>query len=180
MKKVVILIFLLVSGCGYTTKGFFYKEDKILIRPVVNKISIASEDRMYSSEDRMYSSQVYYPILIEKKFSNALINKFNVDGRLKVVSAQKENSLKLECEIIAYRKEGLRYTSADEVEEQKLYLDVHMTLYDSDEEIFIDRNVTGDTSYYLTGSNAKSETAAQTDLIDDTAKRILEVIVENW
>jgi len=152
--------------------GFVYQEDRIYIRPVINKISITQEDRVYSS----YTS---YPILLEKRLTNVLVNKFNIDGHLKV-AGEDLDALILECEVRDYKKEALRYADNDAVTEQRLRLTVHMILRDKDNNIIKEREIIGETSYFLSGSLMKSEASAQADLVDDTARRILEAVVEDW
>jgi len=172
MKKIMFLCFLIIAGCGYTTRGFVYKESSIHINPVVNKVNVTSEKRAYSS----YNT---YPILAEKRLTNVLVDKFNVDGNL-AVSNTKSNSLSLQCEIRNYDKEALRYADNDNVTEQRLRLYVHCTLRDENGEVLEEKDVVGDTTYFLSGKLAKTESSAQTDLIDDTARRIVEAVVEKW
>ena len=172
MKKFIFLCFLLIAGCGYTTRAFLYKEKTIYVTPVVNKVNITSEKRAYSS----YNT---YPILVEKRLTNALINKFNVDGNLKVVDT-KGSSLDLQCKIQNYDKEALRYADNDNVTEQRLRLYVHCDLYDEQGKLIKKRDVIGETTYFLSGKLVKTELSAQTDLIDDTARRIVEAVVEKW
>lgn len=159
---------LYLGGCGYTTTGFKYQENKVFITPVKNKIDI-------TSESRNNSDYVTFPLLLEKRLTNKLVNKFNVDGHLKVVSIP-ERALTISCEITNYQKEALRYTDDKSVQEQRLRLFLHMKLIDSKEEILKDKEVVGETSYYLSGS----EEAAQEKLIDDAARRVLEAVIEEW
>jgi len=173
MKNFLVLLLLIMVGCGYTTRGFIYAEDTIIIRPVINKVDITSESRKYSD----YTS---FPILIENRLTNEIISKFNIEGNLKVVS-EDPNALKLICTVNDYSRETLRYTEgSDEVEEQRLRLSVHMKLTSGEGKVLQDRVVLGETTYYLTGANQKSESAAQVDLIDDTARRICEAVTEAW
>ena len=169
-KNIVLLLIFVFMGCGYTTRGFIYKTSKILIEPITNKIDITSEDRKYSG----YTT---YPILIENRLTNKIVNKFNIDGNLKVVNNDNE-ALKLICEITDYKKEALSYSkeNRDEVSEQRLRLYVKIKLVDVSGEILKDKIIVGETTYFLTGS----ETAAQEDLIEDTARRVLESVVEEW
>jgi len=172
MRYLLVIFLIVLVGCGYTTRGFVYQEDRIYIRPVINKISITQEDRVYSS----YTS---YPILLEKRLTNVLVNKFNIDGHLKV-AGEDLDALILECEVRDYKKEALRYADNDAVTEQRLRLTVHMILRDKDNNIIKEREIIGETSYFLSGSLMKSEASAQADLVDDTARRILEAVVEDW
>ena len=168
MRNCLALLLLIVVGCGYTTRGFVYEENAIVIKPVINKIDITSENRKYSD----YTS---FPILIENRLTNEIVNKFSIDGNLKVVSDD-PRALQLVCEVNDYRKETLRYTDDDEVSEQRLRLRVHMRLTSGDGTILNDKNVVGETTYYITDS----ESSAQADLIDDTARRICEAVTEEW
>ena len=172
MKNFLVLLLLIVVGCGYTTRGFIYAEDTIIIKPVINKIDITSESRKYSD----YTS---FPILIENRLTNEIVSQFNIEGNLKVVS-EDLNALELVCTVNNYNRETLRYTNADEVNEQRLRLDVNIKLTSGDGKVLKDKNVTGETTYYLTGANVKSESTAQLDLIDDTARRICEAVTEEW
>jgi len=171
-KFLIFLTLFAVAGCGYTTRGCFYDDERIVIKPVVNKISITSEDRKYSK----YTS---FPILIENKLTNELVSKFNIDGYLKVVSKGPE-AMELSCDVYDYDKEALRYDDDDDVEEQRLRLYVRMKLVSSEGKTLKAKTVVGESSYYLSGPNQESESSAQVDLIDDTARRILEAVVEEW
>jgi hypothetical protein len=176
MMKRLLIYFLgagvFLSGCGYTTTGFSYKEDSIFIAPVVNKIDITSEKRRYGT----YTS---FPVLLEKTLTNVLVDKFNTDGHLKVTNSS-EGALKLICTVKDYRKEALRYTDDEDVKEQRLRLAVDIKLVDSAGEVLKEREVVGETTFFITGARSKSEVSAQQDLIDDTARRILEAVIEEW
>ena len=169
MKKfLILLVFLGISGCGYTTGGFVGQTNQIVIEPVINKINITSESRKYSD----YTT---FPVLIENKLTNEIVNKFNIDGNLKVTNEDIQ-ALKLTCVVADYRKETLRYEEDDDVKEQRLRLHVNIKLADSKGKILKDRQVVGETTYMVSGSEA----AAQVDLVDDTARRVVEAVVERW
>ncbi|MFA5272082.1 MAG: LPS assembly lipoprotein LptE [Candidatus Omnitrophota bacterium] len=172
MRKLFFLILIVLCGCGYTTRGFVYPSSKIFIPPTLNKINITSESQRYST----YTS---YPILIENRFTNELINKFNIDGHLKVVSVG-DGALKLSSEITQYTKEAVRYTGTEDVNEQRLRLYVRIKLTDPEGKVIKSRDVVGETSFFLSGPNAISETQAQETLITDTARRVLEAVIEEW
>ncbi len=172
LNKLFLVFLLAIGGCGYSASGYKYKEDKIRIQPVANKINITSESRKYSG----YTA---YPVLIEDRLTNKLVSRFNLESNLTVVS-QSKDALKLECQVTGYKRQTLRYTDSDDPEEQRLRLYVKMKLTDSEGDLLQEKNITGQTSFFLTGSNSKSEAAAQIDLIDDTARRITEAVVEAW
>lgn len=172
MIKLLILFSIVLGGCGYTTRGLVQSEKNIAIAPVINNIKIAQESRRYSNFTT-------YPVLIEKRLTNVLVNKFNIDGHLRV-SDSEVDTLKLSCVINEYKRETTRYTNAEDIKEQKLRLYVHMKLINSQGETVKEKDVVGETSYFLTGANSMSESAAQGLLIDDTARRIMEAVVEEW
>ncbi len=181
MKKFLVLLFLIIVGCGYTTRGFVYTQSTIIIKPVINNIDISSENRKYSD----YTS---FPILIENRLTNEIVSKFNIEGNLKVVS-EDPNALVLVCTVNDYSRDTLRYNNADEVDEQRLRLNTHIKLTDGDGKILQEKSVSGEATYYLEDPNTnsndgvvvrRSESAAQLDLIDDTARRICEAVTEEW
>ncbi len=172
MKKLLVILALIVAGCGYATSGCMYTGQKIIITPVANAIDITSEKRKYSN----YES---YPILIENTLTNRLVREFNIEGSMKVVSSDPQ-AFKLACTITDYKKEALRYSGDDDVREQRLRLYVQMKFTDPAGKALIERSVVGETTYFLSGANQKSETAAQSDLVDDTARRLSEAVLEEW
>jgi hypothetical protein len=107
------------------------------------------------------------------------VNRFNIDGHLNVVQNEAD-ALSLSCVIKDYRKQALRYTESDDVQEQRLRLVVHIKLTGEGNKTLQDRDVTGEATFFLTGPNSKSEQDAQSDLISDTARRIVEAVIEEW
>ena len=159
-------------GCGYTTRNALYTgESTLYIKPVVNKINITSENRAYSK----YRT---YPLLIERKLTSHLIDRFSLDGNFKIGS-QDAAEYVLEVQITDYDKDSLRYNNNDEVEEQRLWLKTHYKLYHKGK-VIEEKDITGDTTYFLTGPYRKSENSAQMDLVKDTARRITDSITERW
>jgi len=170
MKRVLfLLLFVFVCGCGYVTGGCMYAGQKIIVKPVVNNIKITSENREYANFET-------FPALIETTLTNTLIRKFNSDGNLKVVS-EDSRALKLSCTVNNYTKETLRSEADDTVEEQRLRLAVQIEFTDADGEVLQSKTITGEATYLL---NNKTEISARDDLIDDTARRIVESITEEW
>ena len=171
-RNLILLLVFFIVNCGYSTHGSRYAGQKIIIKPIKNNIDITSENRQYANYET-------YPILIENKLTNRLIKEFNTASALKVVS-EGPNAMVLTNVITDYRKETMRYTDSDAVEEQRLRLHVDMKLYSSSGAILQSVNVVGETSYFLIGPMATTETAAQTKLIKDTARRISEAVIEDW
>lgn len=168
----VVLPVLMLWGCGYSTVSRQYAEKKIVIVPVVNTVNITQEERRYSD----YNS---FPVFVDKKLTNVLVNKFNNDGHLRVTN-EPDNALKLDVEVRDYKKESLRYTDKEDVREQRLSLAVHLKLTDSQGKMLQEKDITGETTYFLSGSQQKSEAAAQEDLIDDAGRKVLAAVIEDW
>lgn len=171
-KAIAFFSLILLWGCGYTTYLANYDTDRIYIEPVVNNVQITQEMRKYSS----YKS---YPLLLEKKMTNKIIDKFNSESKFKVVKIA-QNSLRLVCSIEDYRKETINYGENDAVQQQRLRLYVKVNLYGNDDKIIDSKEIVGETTYYLTGPYRKSIALAEEDLVDDTARRILEFVTERW
>lgn len=170
--KIFLVFAVLFTGCGYSTQSYRYKENRIRISPVVNSIRVSSEERQHASHGA-------YPALIEDRLTSRLVSEFNIRSNLEVVS-RIEGALRLDCEVIDYRRQTLRYTDSDDPREQRLRLHVKMELTDSQGELLKERVVVGQTTFYLDGPQSRSERAAQHDLVEDTARRITEAVVEAW
>ncbi|MDP8266953.1 MAG: LPS assembly lipoprotein LptE [Candidatus Aceula meridiana] len=179
MKKVffgIISFFLLVtvSGCGYsvrTLSPYLSSKDTIYVAPIENTVD-------YSSERRQKS--LYIP-LMEVKVSNAVTNRFIFDGNLKI--AKEGNAdLILKGKLLNYQRDVLRRDDNDDAEEYRIRITVSLVLFDSVEEenVWVEPNFSGDATYFLTGSNAKSEGAAIDEAIKDLAKRIVDRTIEDW
>lgn len=174
MLVLSVVCCLCIAGCGYTTRGFIFKEKNIFISPIINNANVMNQ------ESNAIDS-AGYPVLLEKKLTNNVVAKFNADGNLRVSNDQGEGTLNLYCAIKDYRKESVRYNSTDStIQEQELDLDVSVKLIDPLNKTLVDANVTGKTSYFLSGSQAKTESSAQDDLVDDAGKRILDAVSEQW
>jgi hypothetical protein len=181
MKKSILLVagywslVTLIAGCGYTTRSLVLSKFKTIhVEPFANKIDITSET------DTANKYKIYKPML-ETDLTNAVVNKFLVDGNLRP-TAKESADLVLKGELLEFRRDPLRYTDADEVEEYRLNLIVNISVWDNRENklIWQEQGFTGDTTYFTTGASAKSETTAINDAITDLARRIVEREVEQW
>lgn len=176
MKTIIfILLFSFMSGCGYSSRSLIDPSIKtIYVKPFENKIDFGVEGSTYSK------LRTYFPRL-ETDITSAVVNRFIFDGNLKVVK-EKDADVILKGELVEYRRDVLRYDENENVEEYRLSIIVNISLYDVKKEktVWTENGFTGDTDYFLSGSNAKSESAAITDGITDLARRIVERAVENW
>jgi hypothetical protein len=175
---VIILFFFLslaLIGCGYTTRSLISgKYNTIYVAPFVNKIDLTLE------ADSNNKYKVYRPML-ETEVTRAVINKFLYDGNVKPV-AEDLADLGLRSELVEFRRDPLRYTNNDEVEEYRINILVNMSLWDkkNDKLVWEEKSFTGEATYFVTGPQAKSEEAAVQDAIKDLARRIVERVVEQW
>jgi len=170
-----ILYFVCFCGCGYTTRAYVGAHKSIYVAPFKNSINIATERAAYSR----YMS--YYPLL-ESTITQKVVSRFIFDGSLKVLKEEDADTI-LRGELISYSRDALIYADNNEdVEEYRITLTVNIIFYDgeSGKKIWQKDSLSGDTSYFVTGSQAKSEKSALDDAIDDLARRIVEAFVEQW
>lgn len=170
-----ISFLLLLSGCGYTTRSMISSEYKtIYVVPFINKIDITQED--YAAN----KYRIYRPLL-ETDITKTVINKYLFDGNLRPV---KEGSahLILKGELVEFRKDPLRYDDDNNVTEYRVNLLVNLALWDikANKLVWEEKNFTGDTTFFVTGTQAKSEGQAVNDALADLARRIVERTVEEW
>jgi hypothetical protein len=144
------------------------------VAPFKNSINTASEKSAYTK----YMS--YYPLL-ESTITRAVVDRFIFDGSLKVVK-ESDAEVILKGELIAYNRDAVRYADNNEdVQEYRITITVNLSLYSKTGELIWQKdNFSGDTSYYITGSRAKSEKDALDDAIKDLARRVVEEFVEAW
>ncbi len=164
-----------LSGCGYTTRSMISNKYRtIYIEPFVNKIDITAET------DTGYKYKINQPML-ETDITRSVINKYLFDGNLKPV-AEESADLILKGELIDFRKDPVRYTDSDEVEEYRLNLVVNISLWNNmtKELVWQENGFTGDTTYFVTGPQAKSEDTAINDALSDLSRRIVARTVEEW
>ena len=87
----------------------------------------------------------------------------------------------LKGEILQYRKDPLRYQDND-VTEYRISLVCNVRLIGRIDStvLFEAKDITGDTTYFTTGSLQKTETHALKAATSDLARRIVNRVVENW
>lgn len=177
VAKITQIVFLstLIAGCGYTTRSLIAdKYRTIYIAPFENKIDLSQEGLVANKY------RVYRPTL-ETDVSRAVINKFLIDGNLKPLKEESADLI-LKGELVEFRRDPLRYTENDEVEEYRVNIAVNIMLYDRKENTLVwqEKNFTGDATYFTAGPQAKSEDLAINDALSDLARRIVERTVEQW
>ncbi len=179
LLKLLVGIFLLAtffhaSGCGYTTKTVLPGNIKTIhVPPVKNAIDLSGE---ISDKDRF---RVTRPG-VEVDITNAVINRFIFDGNLKVVSREKADAV-LEAKLVDYRRDPLRYSEGDDIQEYRLSLTIDATVYlTNGRKVLWHERLTGDTSFFLSGARALSEDEAVVKAVEDLARRVVNKTIESW
>jgi len=163
---------LLAAGCGYTTRSLIAsKYHTVYVPPFTSSIDTTRE------EDVGNRYKIYRPGL-ETEITKAITSKFLFDGNVKP-GGMETSDLELKGQLIEFRRDPLRYTANDDVEEYRLNLVVNICLWDKNENksIWEEKNFTGDTTYFPA---QKSEDAAIKDALSDLARRIVARVVEEW
>lgn len=175
--KFLCLFFVLIvfTGCGYTTGSLLPSDlNSIHIDSFKNKIDPSRE---VSDKRPNYE---YRPGL-EVEITNKVINQFILDKAL-AVKSEKDAALLLKGELIDYRHFPLSYDGSENVDQFRLEIYVSLELYDNKtgKIMWREPSFMGQTDYYISGPNSKTENAAVKDGVEDLAKRIVERTVETW
>lgn len=172
----VLLACFLAAGCGYTTRSLLPSDFKIIkVDNFKSAINVAAEQ----SNVRMYRG--YRPGM-EVDLTKTIINKFLLDGTLKITSGSNADII-LDGNLLDFKRDAIRYdTVNNDVLEYRIKLIVDMELIKAKtlEVVWRERGFAGETTYRTTGALAKTEAAAVKDAIDDLARRIVERTVEAW
>ena len=166
-----ILLVLTMTGCGYTTGSLLppqYK--KIAIQPFQNKVSFTDEN----------IRGLYVPLL-ETNVRTAIIDKFLSDGNLRIAEPDMAD-LVLNGSLIGVAQDELRQDINQNVQEYQIRVIVSLTMTDraTGKVIWKEPSFTGETTYFLTGTQAMTQSAAIDAALTDLATRIVERTVENW
>lgn len=161
------------AGCGYTTRSMVSTRYRnIYVEPFTNSIDFTSE-----TDTRL---KLYRPGL-ETEVTRAVINRFMLDGNLRP-GTQEKSDLILTGDLVTFKKDPIRYTDNDDVSEYRINIVVKLTLKDTatGEILWSEGAFTGDTTYFVTGAQSKSEVSAVNDALTDLARRVVERVVEDW
>lgn len=168
---------LLAAGCGYTARpGLPAHLKTVYVKPFVNKIDVT----------QLTTGNEQFPIYrhrLEVDLTNAVLDRFQFTGLMRPAGPERADA-RLEGELVAFRREALRYDASQNVEEWRLNLVVNVWFYDQSTEpdtlMWDEGGLTGDTTYFARGSNTETEAAALDRAITDLARRIVEQTVESW
>jgi hypothetical protein len=166
-----ILLVLTIAGCGYTTGSLLpAKYRKIAIQPFANKVGFTDEN----------IQGVYIPVL-ETNVRTAIIDRFLFDGNLRIADPDKAD-LVLNGDLISIAQDDLRQDVNQNVQEYRIRVVVSLTLTDTatGKIVWKEPSLTGETTYFLTGSQAQTQSTAVQAALTDLATRVVERTVENW
>ena len=168
------LVLPLGAGCGYSHKSLLPSDVRtIYVAPVKNTIDLTGE----IGEKQRF--RVTRPG-VEVDVTNAIRNRFIFDGTLKVVSEEKADAV-LEAKLTDYRRDALRYSDNDDVQEYRLSVVLDVAVYRAkDRKVLWRGSTAGDTSFFLSGAHALSEDEAVVKAVEDVAQRVVEKTIELW
>lgn len=171
----LLLCAALLSSCGYTATRLLPAHYRTIhVEPFQNRIPITEE----VSERLGFITNV--PEL-EEKVTRGVIDRFLFDGNLRVSNRPEQADLILKGELLDFYRQAIRRLDDETVEEYRLNLSASVVLKDKTGKILMeDRGLVADTTYFVTGASAKSETAAVDELVTDFSRRIVEWVIEYW
>ena len=167
----MVLLLLFCAGCGYTTGSLLPSNYHTLyVEPFNNKVSYVSET----------TRGTYIPLL-ETKVHGAVVNRFQFDGHLKIKDSDAAD-LVLKGDLTGFERDELRLTDAQNVQEYRVRIIMSLTMVDtaSGETWWSEPSFAGEATYFTTGPQARSESAALDDALLDLSRRVVERTIENW
>ena len=170
-KCVIFLLMVFLAGCGYTTGSLLPSKYKtIYVEPFKNKISYVSD-----------STRALYIPLLESKAREAIVDRFLFDGHLRIARSQQADLL-LHGELTGFERQELRLTDNQEVQEYRIQITVALTMEDliSGKTFWAEPSFTGEATYFTTGPQAKSESAALEEALTDLSRRAVARTIEDW
>jgi hypothetical protein len=163
------VLILVIAGCGYTTGSLLPSKYKtIFVTPFKNSVGFQSHNIDYVPQ-------------LEVKVRDAVVNRFLFEGHLRI--GQEETSdLVLRGELKGFERQELRVTENEDVQEFRINIIADLELWDPVDQkvVWSEPNFAGEATYFVTGPQAKSETAAIDEAISDFAKRAVERVLEDW
>src|SRR3989338_6364447 len=108
--------------------------------------------------------------------------KSNLPEHIKTIHVEPvKNAIDLSTEVSD--KERFRvYSAGDDIQEYRLSIVLDVSVYEAGTHkmIWQDAALTGDTSFFLSGSRAVSEDVAAAKAVEDVARRVVEKTIEIW
>lgn len=173
----VILLSVIVAGCGYTTGSLLPTHiQTIYVEPFKNRIELT--DELTTDEYRFRSYRVH----LETDITKEVIRKFINDGHLKVVRKEEADVI-LSGELVDYLRQPLRYGADNEVvAEYRVSIVCSAQFRDiaKDELIWNEPRIIGDSTYNISGTYSVTESATVASAVSDVARRIVNRAIEGW
>jgi hypothetical protein len=185
LKRFALLLcfVVLVSGCaGYSTKIQLPNDIQTIYVPtVINRIPI---------EQMM----IYVPGM-EADMTNAVIDRFNFDGTLKVVSRPEDADATLHIVLKQFDQEGTRFTNLESIREYRLYITTMVELKDNrtDKVLIAENDFRGESFYEVESSSTDARETGGTKYplswhlkngtvraVEDYARNVVDLITEAW
>jgi hypothetical protein len=175
-RTVLLLIALIIGGCGYTTGSLLPPHlETIYVSPFRNKIELTKE---LSPEEYRFRS---YRTHLETDITKEIIDKFINDGNLKVAKEQ-DADLIMTGEVVDYLRQPVRYDASDSetVAEYRFSIVCSVTVRDVKKNIILwqEPRVIGDSTYAVSGTTTESSEVASA--VSDIARRIVNRTIEGW
>jgi hypothetical protein len=161
---VVLVAVVMVVGCAHKME---YR-----LPPHLKKIAIP----IFGNDTYEYGA--------ENSLTDAVIEAFLTDGRLKVVSLKAADAV-LEGAVAGYGEEVLSYDDYDVAEEYRVYIEANVTLKDltTGEILWEEKGMRGDSIYWDTDKalqSQESEPEGKARAIDDLAKDIVNRVMRGF
>lgn len=168
---VCCMLSFIFSGCGYTFRSNLPKNiQRVYVENFNNRIEFTQEDSRYSG---------YFPGL-ENDISRFIEERFIMEGTLRLTDRRDLADLVLSGELVHYTRQPLRY-EGDEVKEYRISIGVNcIAMNMHKDEIMWQGRVIGDSTYFLRGVLAKTESQAVDEAVEDLARRVVEKVVIQW
>jgi len=169
--RALLPVFFIFTGCGYTTGSLLPANYRTLyVEPFQNKVKFISD-----------TARALYVPLLETKVRSAVVNRFQFDGHLKIKDSERAD-LVLKGDLIEFNREELQMTDAQEVQEYRIRITMALTMIDAatGETFWSEPSFAGEATYFTTGAQARSESAALDDALTDLSRRVVERTIENW
>ena len=160
---------------GYTSKTNLPEHiESVHVDKVSNTIDIASE---VSSQ---HAYRIYRPGL-EVQLRNALIERFIFDGHLRIASKDSADAI-LSADLLSFDRDPVRYNADDSIQEFRIHVTARISFNDalSGEPLWEAASISGQSSYFLSGTEAKSEDEAVLLALEDLVRHTVEDILEVW
>ncbi len=167
--QLFLALILLFPGCGYTQKSAIPEGVKtIYVEPVQNKIELSE----------LYA---YVPGL-EAMINNALTDRFNKDGNLRVVNDPEKADVILSANLTRFEQGGVRFTTLESVQEYRLFVVVSAKLVNAKTKdmIWEEPNFSGDAEYYVSDIRSLARQEAAERAVKRLAVSLVDRVVEDW